>query len=46
MAGGMSDGGDFVVVGQVQIWFLSGWRMRLLIERLRPAAPQDPRQVQ
>ena len=46
MAGGMSDGGDFVVVGQVQIGFLSVWRMFLLIERLRPAAPQDPLQVQ
>ena len=36
----------FVVVGQVQIVFLSGWRMLLLIEWLRPAAPQVPLQVQ
>ena len=36
----------FVVVGQVQIVFLSVWRMLLLIEWLRPAAPQGPLQVQ
>ena len=36
----------FVVVGQVQIVFLSVWRMLLLIEWRRPATPQGPLQVQ
>ena len=36
----------FVVVGQVQIVSLNVWRMLLLIEWLRPAAPQGPLQVQ
>ena len=46
MAGGVSDGGDFCGGWSGADRVLSGWRMLLLIEWLRPAAPQDPLQVQ